>query len=222
MADRLDDTVSPSKSVLRFVEMVRESIRHLTRIDAHASLDEVADAMDEVNADLSRMATLELVQPENLRRTRNPTSGTMNPIAPPMHPRIVDDRIVATVTFNEAYQGPPSVVHGGFVAAVLDEALGRTRHLTDHNVVTGSLTVRYKRPTPINVELSIEAWISEIQERKMISRGKISHGDVVVAEAEGIFVFMKRERFMDLVGEARTRSSIPDSTQDSPLGGHHE
>lgn len=195
------------------MEAVRESIRHLTRIDATASLDEVADALDEVNSELSRMATLGLAQPENLRRTRNPTSGSTNPIAPPMFPRIVDGKIVASVTFNEAYQGPPSVVHGGFVAAVLDEALGRTRHLTEHNVVTGSLTVRYVRPTPINVSLSIEAWIDEVQERKMISRGKISHGDEVMAEAEGVFVFMKRERFMGLVDEARTKDQTEERSR---------
>lgn len=184
---------------------MRESIRQMTRIDAHADLDDVADTLDGVNSRLSQLATLDLEQPENLRRTRNPTSGSTNPIAPPMSPRIVGDRIVATVRFNEAYQGPPSVVHGGFVAAVLDEALGRTRHLTDRNVVTGSLSVRYVRPTPINVELSIEAWIADVQERKMISRGRICNGDTVVAEAEGVFVFMKRERFMGLVGEARTQ-----------------
>lgn len=207
MVDHLDDTVTPSRSVLRFVAAIRESIRLLTRIDAKASMDAVVDTMDSVNADLAQLATLDLAQAENLRRTRNPTSGTTNPIAPPMVPRIDGDKVVATVMFNEAYQGPPSVVHGGVVAAVLDEALGRTRHLTDRNVVTGSLTVRYVRPTPINVELNVEAWIAEIQERKMISRGKILHGGTVVAEAEGVFVFMKRERFMDLVGDARSHSS---------------
>lgn len=163
--------------------------------------------MRAVSRDLEREATLGITQPENMRRTRNPTSGVVNPIAPPMSPEIVDNRIVATVTFNDAYQGPPSVVHGGFVAAVLDEALGRTRHLTEHNVVTGSLQVKYLRPTPVNVELVTEAWIADVQERKMISRGVLRHGDIVTAEAEGIFVFLAKDRFMDLVGDARAKGN---------------
>lgn len=207
MADHLDDTVRPSTSLRAFVDSVRDVIRTLVRVDTSSSIDELAVQMREIHNQLEGHATLGPLQPENMRRTRNPTSGSVNPVAPPMSPEIIDGRIVANVTFNDAYQGPPSVVHGGFVAAVLDEALGRTRHLTDHNVVTGSLQVKYLRPTPVNVELVAEAWIAEIQERKMISRGVLRHGDVVTAEAQGIFVFLAKDRFMDLVGDARAKGN---------------
>lgn len=205
MTDRLDDTTEPSTSVARFVGLVRDVIRQLVRVDPRADVDDAVRQMKLARDALAPAAALDLAQPENVRRTRNPTSGAANPIAPPMSPVIVEGKIVASVTFNEAYQGPPSVVHGGFVAAVLDEALGRTRHLTDRNVVTGSLHVKYLRPTPVNVDLVVEAWIADVQERKMISRGILRHGDVVTAEAEGVFVFMQRERFMDLVGDARSQ-----------------
>jgi acyl-coenzyme A thioesterase PaaI-like protein len=207
LVDHLDDTVQPSASLRSFVDAMRDVIRTLVRVDTSASIDELASRMRSIDDDLGRHATLGDSQPENMRRTRNPTSGVVNPIAPPTTPQIVDNRIVATVTFNDAYQGPPSVVHGGFVAAVLDEALGRTRHLTEHNVVTGSLQVKYIRPTPVNVELVAEAWIDEIQERKMISRGVLRHGEVVTAEAEGTFVFLAKDRFMDLVGDARLKGN---------------
>jgi acyl-coenzyme A thioesterase PaaI-like protein len=131
----------------------------------------------------------------------------MNPMAPPMTSEYHDDSVLSTVTFNEAYQGPPACVHGGFVAALLDEALGRARHLTDRNCVTGSLSVNYRKPTPVNVELKIPARIVEMHPRKMLVRGEIIHDGEVTAEAEAVFVFLDNEKFNALVVDARKASS---------------
>ena len=61
--------------------------------------------------------------------------------------------IKGTVTFGSAYEGPPGHVHGGYVAAAFDELLGMTQSLGGMPGMTGTLTVRYRRPTPLRTEL---------------------------------------------------------------------
>jgi acyl-CoA thioesterase FadM len=130
----------------------------------------------------------------------------MNPIAPPAEYVYGENSVSATVRFHEGYQGPPACVHGGSVAALFDDALGRTRHLTGRNCVTGSLSVSYKRPTPLNADLEVLATIQEVLERKFIVAGQLTHNGELLATAEGIFVFRDTEKFNALVSEARDAS----------------
>src|SRR5262245_56588571 len=43
----------------------------------------------------------------------SPLMGLSNPLAPPMHIDVLEDRVVGTVTCGSAYEGPPGYVHGG-------------------------------------------------------------------------------------------------------------
>lgn len=196
----------PSGAMSRTVEALRRAIRAMHHIHPEHRDASLADAAESLAADLEAAGTLGVRQESLLRHTRSPLSGVMNPLAPPMTSEYLGDRVVSTVTFNEAFQGPPACVHGGFVAALLDEALGRARHLTDRNCVTGSLDVRYRRPTPVNVELKVEARIEELHDRKMLVRGAITHDGTVTAEAEAVFVFLETEKFNALVTDARNAS----------------
>ena len=62
----------------------------------------------------------------------------------------------ATVVLPEHFNGYPGVVHGGVVAAVLDETAGRSILMDggfDDLMVTARLEVVYRRPTPTGVPL---------------------------------------------------------------------
>ena len=197
----------PSGTMHRTVAALRRAIKAIHHVHPEHDDADVATAAESLADSLESAGTLGVRQESLLRHTRSPLSGVMNPVAPPMTSEYHADRIVSTVTFNEAYQGPPACVHGGVVAALLDEALGRARHLTDRNCVTGSLKVDYRRPTPVNVELKVEARIVEMHPRKMLVRGEILHGGEVTAEAEAVFVFLDTEKFNALVVDARKASS---------------
>jgi acyl-coenzyme A thioesterase PaaI-like protein len=198
----------PGNTMSRVVAAVRRVIKATHHVHPDHSDDALAATAEQLASSLEAAGTLGIRQEGDLRHTRSPLSGGMNPIAPPMTSTYFPDemKVVSRVTFNEAYQGPPACVHGGFVAALLDEALGRTRHLTDRHCVTGSLHVDYRRPTPINVELVVEARIEEILERKFVVRGEIRHDGRVTAEAEGLFVFLDNEKFNALSNDARAAS----------------
>lgn len=61
-----------------------------------------------------------------------------------------DDSVVSEFLVPEQYQGYPGVVHGGIIAAMLDEVSGRVFMNDDHNkfYVTAELKIRYRKPVP--------------------------------------------------------------------------
>jgi len=120
---------------------------------------------------------------------QSPMIGLANPLAPPITIGQSGERsAIASVTFGSAYEGPPSSLHGGFVAATFDEVLGFVQSLGGNPGMTGTLTIRYRRPTPLHTELIIEAELLRIQGRKIFTEGRILADGMVTAEAEGLFI----------------------------------
>ena len=131
---------------------------------------------------------------------QSPLIGLANPLAPPIEiGRESDTRAVAKVVFGSAYEGPPGSVHGGFVAAAFDEVLGYVQSLSGRGGMTGTLTVRYRKPTPLHQELFFEAEISRVEGRKIFTQGRLFAGELLTAEAEGIFITVEPARFEELL-----------------------
>jgi acyl-coenzyme A thioesterase PaaI-like protein len=122
----------------------------------------------------------------------SPAIGPLNPVAPPAVFRQIGDaptaRVEGTVTFPPVMVGAPGLAHGGMVALLLDELLGITNVVNGMGAMTGTLTVRYRVPTPAQQPLTLLGEITGTERRKVFARGEIRLGDVVTAEAEGIFV----------------------------------
>ncbi len=101
-------------------------------------------------------------------------------------------QVKATVTVPEHFNGYPGVVHGGVVAAILDETGGRAVMLDgddDSLMVTLKLEVRYRRPTPTGEPLTAVGWVL----RQSGSRAKVAAeirlpDGTVTAECEAILV----------------------------------
>jgi acyl-coenzyme A thioesterase PaaI-like protein len=135
---------------------------------------------------------------------QSPIIGRANPIAPPVAMREEAGRVVGTVRFGSAYEGPPGCVHGGWVAAAFDELLGFAQSLTGQGGMTGTLTIRYRKPTPLHTELRLAARVDRVEGRKIFASGEIHAGELLTAEAEGIFISVDRARFLALE-EARQK-----------------
>lgn len=119
---------------------------------------------------------------------RDPVIGEENPIAAPVRTTLNGNTLSGEVTFGSAYQGPPGCVHGAVIAATFDELLGAVNMCTDNSGVTGTLTIRFRNLTPLQTPLKVSATFVRRDGRKIYSVGSISNGDVVTAEAEGIFI----------------------------------
>ena len=118
----------------------------------------------------------------------SPLVGRGNPIAPPVEFTVDGDRVRGLGRFGAQYCGPPNHVHGGVVAAVMDELLGAVNVVNDLGAMTGTLTVRYRRPTPLFEEIRMEGRTAGSDGRKVFARGEMWHGENLLAEAEGIFI----------------------------------
>jgi uncharacterized protein (TIGR00369 family) len=88
----------------------------------------------------------------------------------------------------DEYQGYPGVVHGGIVAAVLDEVSGRAimiRGSDEDLMATLKLTVRYRRPTPTETPLVAVGWVERASGMGARVAGEIRLADgTVTAECE--------------------------------------
>ena len=124
----------------------------------------------------------------------SPIAGILNPVAPPVRLEVVDGvdgappEIAATAYFDYPYEGPPSCVHGGVIAATFDEILGAANMVSGNPGMTGTLTVRYRKPTPLRSELRLEARFVRREGRKIHTWAGMYHGDVLTAEADGLFI----------------------------------
>ena len=85
---------------------------------------------------------------------------------------------------------------------MFDELLGATQSLSGDQGMTAHLGVDYRRPTPLGVPLQLEGWFERREGRKIYTRGRLSAGDELTAEADGLFIAFDREKFRALL-EAR-------------------
>jgi len=135
----------------------------------------------------------------------SPLIGLSNPMSPPITMRAEAGGVRGEVRFGSAYEGPPGHVHGGFVAAAFDEVLGFAQSLTGNPGMTGTLTVRYRRPTPLHTDLRFEAEVDRVEGRKIFTHGRLFAGDTLTAEAEGLFISVDLNKMRQLMAAQRAR-----------------
>jgi acyl-coenzyme A thioesterase PaaI-like protein len=169
---------------------------------AAATLKDVADGFDRVAGPGRRPRAQPdpVGDPQEFFPT-SPVIGFANPIAPPVVVEAVDGELRGTAFFDYQYEGPPTCVHGGVIAMVFDEMLGAANIMAGSPAMTGTLTIKYRKPTPLRTPLRLEARFVEREGRKVRTYGAIFHGDLLTAEAEGIFIEVVPQRFLSIVTE---------------------
>ncbi len=169
---------------------------------AAAAIREVADGLERVAGPGRRLRA----QPDPVGHPQeffptSPVIGFANPVAPPVVVEAVDGELRGTAYFDYQYEGPPTCVHGGVIAMVFDEMLGAANIMAGSPGMTGTLTIRYRKPTPLRTPLRLEARFVGREGRKIRTYGAIFHEQTVTAEAEGIFIELIPQRFLAIVSE---------------------
>jgi acyl-coenzyme A thioesterase PaaI-like protein len=118
----------------------------------------------------------------------SPFVGPLSPLSPPMRMEMVGDRVVGRAVYQRQFEGPPSCLHGGLIAAGFDEVLGFAQSLSGRPGMTGRLEVRYRSPTPLFEEVVYEGWLVKVEGRKILTEGTLHAGDRLCAEATGLFI----------------------------------
>ncbi|MBV9832234.1 MAG: PaaI family thioesterase [Marmoricola sp.] len=166
-------------------------------------LEEVADiraAVDELTERLRREQIpgsfgVSFTPGGTVRGHGNAVVGLRNPVAVPLDIRKDDDgHARSSFTLGAVYEGPPGCVHGGVLALLLDQVLGECAAHNGSPGMTGTLTLRYLRPTPLG-DCSIEAWVDRVEGVKTFVRGEFRRADGrPTVEVEGVFILPKWAR----------------------------
>ena len=122
-------------------------------------------------------------------------AGRSHPCSPDLVWQEEPNRITGTMTFGQAFEGPPGHVHGGWVAGVLDHLMGMTHVRTGYPGMTGGLSVRYLKPTPLNQVIQVSAEARELDDKRTEVKAAMRCGDTTTATAEAIFVRVDRAKF---------------------------
>lgn len=181
-------------------ESVRELVDATIRTEVHA--DVVAAAKVEIDRATARLREIQVDGSFGIRFGAdgdqvpwgNAVIGLRNPLAPPLVLRRADDGSVFThFHLGAAYEGPPGHVHGGVAALILDHALGEGASPPAKPRLTGTISVRYLRPTPLGA-LRAEARIERTEGFKTFATGYIADAEGITVQAEGVFIAPKWAR----------------------------
>jgi acyl-coenzyme A thioesterase PaaI-like protein len=100
------------------------------------------------------------------------------------------------VTLGAAFEGAPGRAHGGIVAALIDETMGLVLSISSTLAFTGRLTITYRAPTPLGVRLQTRARLDSRSGRKLIITAELKADDLLLAQAEGLFIAVEPEHFL--------------------------
>jgi acyl-coenzyme A thioesterase PaaI-like protein len=105
-----------------------------------------------------------------------------------------EPELYAKAWFGVKTMGPPGHVHGGAMAAALDEAMGAVSWMNGHRVVAASIKVNFLAMLPIETETILIASIARVDGRKISTRSSLTDPKgQKVAEADGLFIVLKEE-----------------------------
>ena len=140
----------------------------------------LADAMP---TDLSPRVGAELRADQRVYVDHSRDVGDYNPCFPRYELSCADDRGVGTVEFPLLYEGPPGLVHGGFLAVFFDCVLQQLNCDLGLTGKTAGLSLRYRRPTPLLTMLEVYAE-REVTGERIHSRAELRRDGTVLCEAE--------------------------------------
>jgi uncharacterized protein (TIGR00369 family) len=103
----------------------------------------------------------------------------------------VNRRIVGRFVLGERYQGGGGFGHGGIIAVLLDEAMGKVCRFREVRAVTAELAVEYLKPINVQQEIIVEGHETEVKGRNIFMVGEIRDtAGTVLARGKARFVII--------------------------------
>lgn len=107
--------------------------------------------------------------------------------------------LYAKAWFGSKTMGPPGHVHGGAMAATLDEAMGAAAWMNDHKCVAATITINFVAMLPIETETIVQADIERVEGRKVHLKSVLKDpSGRVVAEGSGLFIVLRDDQLKAL------------------------
>lgn len=194
--DPFAPTVVTDDEFIRLIDALRAAQEAVTRsrptpraaADAAARLREIATAL----------ADFEVDEDGQIAGKRWESAGHGQALAPPVHlDRITETTAVGRVTVERFHSGRYAM-NGGVASLIFDEILARLANHRRPWARTARLQVDFRAPAPLHTELTVTARLVGQQGRKRFLGGTLHHGEVLVAEAEGLWIELKPEQTHNL------------------------
>lgn len=107
-----------------------------------------------------------------------------------------DRRLMCKAWFGHGSQGPPGHAHGGSISALLDESMGFAAWVAGHMVVAAQLNINFRSMVPIDKISTCEAWVEDVQGRKITTRSRLfSQDGVTCSDGTALFLTLTAEQF---------------------------
>jgi acyl-coenzyme A thioesterase PaaI-like protein len=119
--------------------------------------------------------------------------GSLNPLSVPATVRVRrPGSVVADLEPDALAEGPPDRMHGGAIAWLFDNIMGMALQSLDLRCATGTLTLRFVAPTPLDAGLRMTAEADQPQGRKVTVRAAL-HDDAgaPTVHGEGLFILLR-------------------------------
>ncbi|HLJ90790.1 MAG TPA: PaaI family thioesterase [Candidatus Angelobacter sp.] len=109
---------------------------------------------------------------------------------------------VCNFTLTRRYTGPPGHAHGGIIATILDEAMGKVNKLRSVLALTKEMSIEYLKPVPLEKPLVVVAREREIEGRKHVNVGEIKNAaGQVLARGTATFIAIDPEKMFGRFAE---------------------
>jgi uncharacterized protein (TIGR00369 family) len=96
---------------------------------------------------------------------------------------------------GSSFAGPPGHAHGGIIAAVLDEAMGKANKLKSKVALTRRMEVEYLRPVRLGQPLVVEGQVTRMRGRALYNRAEIRNArGEILARSRGTFLIIDAEK----------------------------
>jgi uncharacterized protein (TIGR00369 family) len=119
---------------------------------------------------------------------------------------------ICEFSLDENFVGPPGHAHGGIIATILDEAMGKANKLKAKVALTRQMHVDYLRPVPLRQPLVAEGRILRTRGRTLYNQGELRNAKgEVLARSRGKFMTINPEKMFtrELEEERRRHENQP-------------
>ena len=194
----LPQTVAAAAAMRRLAGMLT-SLEH-----PHPSVDEMIERFvaweDELAAAMPKDMTPRLgasaTAAQRIYLDHSRDIGAYNPCFPVYRfDHIGDETSYGTVNFPLAYEGPPGLVFGGFIAVFFDCVIQHQNCATGNSGKTRTFNLRYRRPTPILTDLRFDI-VRTAQDSEVTSVARLTLNDTVLCTAEVSAVSVPADRLI--------------------------
>jgi acyl-coenzyme A thioesterase PaaI-like protein len=181
---RLSDVVAITAVGPPVLSEAEDDVRRaVAALDAAHSDDRYSGLMDGVDrSDASRTLPL------------SPIIGAYSPVRPEVEIWIEDGRVRGRARLERKHTGPPRSTHGGVIALIADQLMAIVPWTLEMSAITKSLSVRFRRPLPLQQEVELEGWGEPVGEAGIAAHGTMSAGGVVCVQVEAELVLFPARR----------------------------